>query len=386
MTLLELDKIKVNTLSDLIKHTFNFGIFKGGEKITQRFNDKDGLSYIDRIGHDGIDMIPAINGNNDVFAVEDGEVLYAGWDIAMKQADKAFYQGFGILSIIWNEKNNRTWIYAHLSSNIGINKGMKIKRGEKVGNIGGSGFGVINKWATHLHLELLKSDNNANIINRQNGFWGGINPTKVLEELKNNKEYMNNQELQEMYNYVDYINFDIWEKNRGKNLQKQWAEKNWRQNIEDVKNLMIQRQDLFNKIADLQNQLKIEQNKIKFTGSLQQIAFEEKKALINNDSSDLNNKNEQRVSGYLNRRVVEDNTAITKNQSKFAFSFNKQYETFVKSGFFKYFIAILIILIQKILSNYGYEISTDIIIGFASIFGLSGITDNITFINSKFKR
>lgn len=262
MNFKNLNKIKVNKLSDLTRHVFNLDVFVGGERITQRWNDKDGLNYNERLGHDGVDMIPAIAGNNDVHAVEDGEVIYAGWDTNIGWSSKRFYQGYGILTIVWNKENKRIWIYAHLSSNLGIKEGMQIKRGDKVGTMGGSGFGILNKWPQHLHLGLFAVDDLARVTNRNNGFWGASDPSFITEELKN--KTMNN--LNEMYKIVDLADLDRYEAGRSFNTKKHF-EKPYLEMVglitEDFKNLMIQRQDIWTENAELKRQLYNCQNAIK---------------------------------------------------------------------------------------------------------------------------
>jgi hypothetical protein len=154
-------------------------------RITQRFNDFETNPKIKkiyteqgRIGHDGLDIVVF----DDVRAVEGGEVIFADWDSKMTWATKGMYFGFGIMTIIWNKENNRLWVYAHLSENLSLEVGQIVKKGDYVGQMGGSGRGNQNIWDVHLHIGLYEVDQNPTILNRDNGFWGGIDPLPFLIE------------------------------------------------------------------------------------------------------------------------------------------------------------------------------------------------------------
>jgi hypothetical protein len=192
-------------------------------RITQRFNDKETIPSIKqiyteqgRIGHDGLDIVVF----DDVRAVEGGEVIFADWDTKMTWATKGMYFGFGIMTIIWNKENNRLWVYAHLSQNLGLEVGQIVKKGDYVGQMGGSGRGSQNAWNVHLHIGLYEVDGNPTVLNRQNGFWGGIDPLPYLidngEPVANQvatvlKPVFSNPVYQDMYekNRLDMINLSI---------------------------------------------------------------------------------------------------------------------------------------------------------------------------------
>jgi len=154
-------------------------------RIYQRFNDPETMPNIKkiyteqgRIGHDGLDIVVF----DDVRAIEDGEVIYADWDNKMTWATKGMYFGFGIMTIIWNKENNRLWVYAHLSENLSLEVGQIVKKGDYIGQMGGSGRGNQNTWDVHLHIGLYEVDGNPTVLNRDNGFWGGIDPLPFLIE------------------------------------------------------------------------------------------------------------------------------------------------------------------------------------------------------------
>ena len=160
--------------------------------ITQRFNDKDSTIkdyYRPRLGHDGLDFV--VPNPASVKAFESGEVVYADWDVNMRRSNSGFlknsgyFQGLGIMTIVWNKENNRLWVYGHLRNNLEINQGQQIKAGEHIGYMGGSGHGQLNAFPIHTHLGVYEVDGNTNILNFDNGFWGAIDPINILINLEN---------------------------------------------------------------------------------------------------------------------------------------------------------------------------------------------------------
>jgi len=86
--------------------------------------------------NDGINIKSLIN--NDVVAAESGLIIYTGNEIP----------GYGNLILI---KHNQNWItaYSHLEK-INFTKGVKVKKGQKIGTVGSSGN--VNK--PQLHFEI----------------------------------------------------------------------------------------------------------------------------------------------------------------------------------------------------------------------------------------
>lgn len=62
--------------------------------------------------------------------------------------------------------------YQHLKPGTGLRKGALVKRGERVGTVGGSGYGKSGYYAIHLHFEVLK--------HYKNGQGTAVNPTAYL--------------------------------------------------------------------------------------------------------------------------------------------------------------------------------------------------------------
>lgn len=101
--------------------------------------------------HKGIDI--AKNLGDDVNAALDGKVVSAGYNNG----------GYGNLIIIEHEDNMQTY-YAHLSE-INVSVGDYVKKGDKIGAIGSTGYST----GPHLHFEL-----------RVNG--NPVNPTNYIKE------------------------------------------------------------------------------------------------------------------------------------------------------------------------------------------------------------
>ncbi len=182
------EQINNNKFNNIRNLKIDLGIFKGGERITQRFNDKEGLKYIQRLGHDGLDLVPFVAGNNDIYSPIEGTVIFQGWDSNYPFASRKKFWGYGLFVIIYDNKNNLLWLFGHLS-NINVKHNQRIKVGDLIGKMGRSGFGILNRYPLHLHLGRYEVDNNIKILNQENGFWGGTDPLILLDE-KNNIENM----------------------------------------------------------------------------------------------------------------------------------------------------------------------------------------------------
>lgn len=250
-----------NQINQLDFYQINQKVFQSSGmsfRITQRFNDKDTMPHIKkiyaeqgRIGHDGLDIVVF----DDVRAVEGGEVIFADWDTKMTWATKGMYFGFGIMTIIWNKENNRLWVYAHLSQNLGLEVGQIVKKGHYIGQMGGSGRGNQNTWDVHLHIGLYEVDGNPTVLNRENGFWGGIDPLPYLIENKTENlpqstepkipdRKFENVDYQNAWNNKDYI----------------WFADSLTDRDGEVRRLKIEVEKLILENLDLKNQSKNENN------------------------------------------------------------------------------------------------------------------------------
>jgi len=143
--------------------------FSKGYRITQAFGENPAI-YAPLKGHNGLDIVPNVWLNNEIYAVDDGVVVVDN-DVVR--------DAYGIKVSIWNKKNNTAIRYGHLASNcVSINQ--EVKRGDLIGIMGGTGNvfpkpTAENPYAgSHLHLELLAVDNNGVVINRNNGYGGAL--------------------------------------------------------------------------------------------------------------------------------------------------------------------------------------------------------------------
>lgn len=145
--------------------------FAGGYRITQEFGKRP--EYYKKFGfagHEGLDLVP-LTSDKRILAIEDGEVIRD-----VDPGDR--FDAYGYLTCVWNSQTRRCWWYAHNAFNL-VEPGDKIKRGQNLGTMGGSG----NTQGDHLHLGLTMSDENKNRINTDNGYKGFIDPKPVLEQL-----------------------------------------------------------------------------------------------------------------------------------------------------------------------------------------------------------
>jgi len=117
----------------------SFGLpAKTGSNITSKFGMRDGKL------HKGIDIGWGVS--KDVYASRDGVVVYA-----------SLASGYGRLLEIDHGDGYSTY-YAHLANYNGLKVGSKVKKGAKVGTMGGSNYSggklIENGYAVHLHFEI----------------------------------------------------------------------------------------------------------------------------------------------------------------------------------------------------------------------------------------
>lgn len=139
--------------------------------VTQPFyaNYADFYSKLGMKGHGGIDL--RAERGTEVYAMHDGKIIWAGE-----------YAGFGInVSIeteeLFDDKKYQT-VYAHLQEVKVINNQM-VKAGDLIGLSDNTG-----KYTTadHLHISLYEIDKNGTRLNRDNGYFGGIDPAPFFSD------------------------------------------------------------------------------------------------------------------------------------------------------------------------------------------------------------
>lgn len=110
------------------------------EKVTSEFGHRDEIVLPDGTvtasAHTGLDM-GAVKGTA-IVAINDGEVVYV----------RNHQKGFG-LHLVIDHGGGKLSIYAHTSKII-VKEGDKVKRGQKIAEVGSTGYSTGN----HLHLEI----------------------------------------------------------------------------------------------------------------------------------------------------------------------------------------------------------------------------------------
>jgi len=144
-------------------------VFNSQFKITQEFGvNPDYYKKFGLTAHEGLDLIPT-GSVWEVSCLEDGVVV--------RDEDNARSGAYGINVTIWHNKVNKATQYCHLSENY-VSSGQIVKAGERIGKMGSTG----NSSGAHLHLNLFETDDNGVRLNRNNGYFGGINPLPFLQE------------------------------------------------------------------------------------------------------------------------------------------------------------------------------------------------------------
>ena len=120
-----------------------------GRLITSPFGYRIHPIWGIRMFHSGIDISGSYG--DPIYAVNDGRVIFSGWQ-----------SGYGKVVII-DHGNGMSTLYAHCSQLL-VNEGDQVKRGQLIGRVGSTGWSTGN----HLHFEI-----------RRNG--SPINPLSVIK-------------------------------------------------------------------------------------------------------------------------------------------------------------------------------------------------------------
>ena len=150
-------------------------LFNSKFKVTQTFANKlivDNKEYYPQFGlngHEGLDLIPT-GTVWDVLCLEDGVVVKDIDDITLGK-------NYGKNVTVWHPTIRKATQYCHLASN-DVSMGQRLTKGEKIGIMGATG----NTTGAHVHLNLFDVDNSGVRLNRDNGYFGGIDPLPFLQE------------------------------------------------------------------------------------------------------------------------------------------------------------------------------------------------------------
>lgn len=141
--------------------------------------------------HNGIDIV-APHGSP-IYSVCDGTVY------AVRRDETGYGRHIRIKGKAVNEIAN-VWVYGHLDT-ILVNKGDKVKAGQKIATMGNTGFvvsGATPYWehnpyaGTHLHIGVRRYWGDT-VLDYDNGVKGGLDPKPFLEGLSNEEAQMQKQ-------------------------------------------------------------------------------------------------------------------------------------------------------------------------------------------------
>jgi len=141
--------------------------------ITQKFNEDflhDGEWYYQAMGikgHDGIDVKPKDNRDWRMFSVFGGIVI-----------EKRFHSIYGNRIAIWNKEKKIIEYHNHLGLFCpSVSLGDNIKKRTYLGMMGETG----KVFGAHNHFAISIANNKGERINRQNGYFGYVDPIPFLE-------------------------------------------------------------------------------------------------------------------------------------------------------------------------------------------------------------
>lgn len=164
---------------------------------SQGFGENPDLyAWLNIKGHNGLD-----------FTYEDGTEVYASHDgTATAQIDDSAGKGIVIVS-----KECKT-IYWHLKDYVKpLNSSWEVKAGDLIG------YGDNTGWSTgpHLHYGLKFLDSNGEVLNRDNGYDGAVDPTQYLVWYGMTEQEIKNLYLLAFYRLPDATELAFW---KGKQL------------------------------------------------------------------------------------------------------------------------------------------------------------------------
>lgn len=145
-------------------------LFNSKHRVTQTFGvNSTYYAQFGLKGHEGLDLIPT-GTVWDVLCLEDGVVVR---DID----DATLGKNYGKNVTIWHPIISKATQYCHLAKN-NVSMGQRLIKGDKIGLMGSTG----NTTGAHVHLNLFEVDSNGIRLNRDNGYFGGIDPEPFLIE------------------------------------------------------------------------------------------------------------------------------------------------------------------------------------------------------------
>ncbi|MGA1869572.1 MAG: NBR1-Ig-like domain-containing protein [bacterium] len=152
--------------------------------------------------HTGIDY--SGNGTHDIVASNEGTIVYVEY---MSSNDHGMGNNIIIEHILLGNKKIYS-LYAHLKSiEVGIAIGNKVYKGEKIGVMGGSGYGKQDNWDVHLHFEI----KDASVTDNPSGtglYWGYTPSNPDNYGYHNPNDYIGKISISPIDKFLTYISSD----------------------------------------------------------------------------------------------------------------------------------------------------------------------------------
>jgi murein DD-endopeptidase MepM/ murein hydrolase activator NlpD len=136
-----------------------FGYTEFAKTQPQYAKDEDGKPF-----HEGLDVGLKNGGESGLWAIMDGEVMWAGWG-----------DTYGHNVIVYDKDHRISFRFCHLH-HYDVATGDRVRVGDKLGVIGNSGKSV----ATHLHMNTIPMWSYGKRAEPDNGFGGRVNPLPIL--------------------------------------------------------------------------------------------------------------------------------------------------------------------------------------------------------------
>ena len=160
--------------------------------LSQKFGENPSIyAQFGLIGHNGLDW-PCYTGT-EVYASHDG-IVETSIDSASGLG--VVIKGNGLKTIYWHFKN------------FSVSMGDEVKTGDLIGHADNTGFST----GSHLHYGLKLLDLNGNVLNRNNGYDGAIDPTSYLVWFGTSKPMTQKEvrQLQSLEGYKDEAGVTYW--------------------------------------------------------------------------------------------------------------------------------------------------------------------------------
>jgi Peptidase family M23 len=157
--------------------------FKNGQIQSQEFGftefatSQQGKAIYGNHPHEGIDLYS--NEDPTVCSIANGTVIID--NDSYQGSDSGLFASYGNHVVIKDDNTNRAWYYCHLDSN-SVYGGQKVKAGDPIGVMGGSGSGSRSKFGSHIHLGRAILDSNNSRINRNALGYGFIDGADDLQK------------------------------------------------------------------------------------------------------------------------------------------------------------------------------------------------------------